>query len=362
MFKNPLKYQQGGTAPTQEQQKLLAAFIEWLPKRVKEFQGMQPEAIAKALDGMSKTPEGQKQVQQLMEQFQQEMQQSEQQAFRNGGKIHDFICKHAKGGAIDCGCGGIKVQKGGDGLAKIRKAINNSIISHGLIGWYNKMKNSPYRVTTSPDLSGENKYIEQTTETFNGGPSNNGVRRKITSNGSAKDTTIFTGIGNFVSPFGNNSGTKLSPEQWNALNDLLDNERNNAIFNYIKKQQEGGSMKNFKELPDRIYNENGEFLGYSDDSKITQFIGNRKDDRTFTFVEPTPIARINNTVNQSRMLWNPEQLQEPYGPISTMTIMQDPEHPGYMMSLGNVARPSVREKRIIEVRKFGGRFKNPLHK
>ena len=29
MFNNPLrKYQQGGTAPTQEQQKLLAAFIE----------------------------------------------------------------------------------------------------------------------------------------------------------------------------------------------------------------------------------------------------------------------------------------------------------------------------------------------
>lgn len=116
MFNNPLrKYQQGGTAPTQEQQKLLAAFIEWLPKRVKEFQGMQPEAIAKALDGMSKTPEGQKQVQQLMEQFQQEMQQNEQQAFRNGGKIHDFICKHAKGGMVDCGCGGIKVAMAQEG-------------------------------------------------------------------------------------------------------------------------------------------------------------------------------------------------------------------------------------------------------
>lgn len=105
MFKNPLKkYQQGGTATTQDQQKLLAAFIEWLPKRVKEFQGMQPDAVAQALDGMSKTPEGQKQVQQLMQQFQQEM-QGGQQSFKSGGKIHDFICKHAKGGAIDCGCG-----------------------------------------------------------------------------------------------------------------------------------------------------------------------------------------------------------------------------------------------------------------
>lgn len=112
MFKNPLKkYQQGGSTPTEEQQKLLAAFIEWLPKRVKEFQGMQPEAIAQALDGMSKTPEGQKQVQQLMEQFQQEV-ESGTQAFKQGGKIRDFICKHAKGGVTDCGCSR-KMENGG---------------------------------------------------------------------------------------------------------------------------------------------------------------------------------------------------------------------------------------------------------
>ena len=40
MFKNPLKYQQGGQL-NQEQQQMLAAFIDWLPKRVKEFEGMQ---------------------------------------------------------------------------------------------------------------------------------------------------------------------------------------------------------------------------------------------------------------------------------------------------------------------------------
>ena len=121
MFKNPLKkYQQGGAAPTQEEQQVLAAFIEWLPKRVKEFEGMQPEAIAQALDGMTKTPEGQKQVQQLMEQFQQEMQSA--QAFRQGGKIHDFICKHSKGGHVaGCGCkeNGGSVEKAQEGLPKI---------------------------------------------------------------------------------------------------------------------------------------------------------------------------------------------------------------------------------------------------
>lgn len=102
MFKNPLKYQKGGQLNEQQQQ-ILAAFIDWLPKRVKEFQGMQPDAIVQALDGMSKTPEGQKQVQQLMEQFQQESQSVP--SAKRGGKIQDFICKHGKGGAVaGCGC------------------------------------------------------------------------------------------------------------------------------------------------------------------------------------------------------------------------------------------------------------------
>ena len=64
---------------------------------------MQPNEIAQALDGMSKTSEGKKQLQQLMMQFQQEV-QGGSQAFRQGGKIHDFICKHGKGGKAGCGC------------------------------------------------------------------------------------------------------------------------------------------------------------------------------------------------------------------------------------------------------------------
>ena len=71
---------------------------------------MQPNEIAQVLDGMSKTSDGKKQLQQLMMQFQQEL-QGGSQAFRQGGKIHDFICKHAKGGrTANCGCN--KAQEG----------------------------------------------------------------------------------------------------------------------------------------------------------------------------------------------------------------------------------------------------------
>jgi len=105
MFNNPLKkYQQGGQV-SQEQQQMLAAFVEWLPKRVKEFQGMKPEQIVEALNGMTKSPEGQKQVQAYMQQFQQELQGQQAGMFKEGGKLQDFICKHAKGGHVaGCGC------------------------------------------------------------------------------------------------------------------------------------------------------------------------------------------------------------------------------------------------------------------
>lgn len=112
MFNNPLKkYQQGGQV-SKEQQEMLAAFVEWLPKRVKDFQGMQPEQIVEALNGMTKTPEGQKQVEELMKQFQQDMQNPQPGMFKEGGKLHDFICKHAKGGNL-AGCGCEKHDDGG---------------------------------------------------------------------------------------------------------------------------------------------------------------------------------------------------------------------------------------------------------
>ena len=134
MFENPLKkFQQGGQV-SQEQQEMLAAFVEWLPTAVEEFKNMQPEQIVEALNGMSKTPEGQKQVQSLMERFKQEI-SNPKMRFKEGGKIHQFICKHAKGGHVaDCGCkqegGSLEDQYGtisNDSRNGIRRAIDNVI-------------------------------------------------------------------------------------------------------------------------------------------------------------------------------------------------------------------------------------------
>lgn len=147
MFNNPLKkYQQGGQV-SQEQQQMLAAFVEWLPKRVKEFQGMQPEQIVEALNGMSKSPEGQKQIQAYMQQFQQELQEQQAGMFKDGGKLQDFICKHAKGGKAGCGCkeDGGKVEKAEMGLGGLndhspRPASINVPTIPGLIAEFRQHK------------------------------------------------------------------------------------------------------------------------------------------------------------------------------------------------------------------------------
>lgn len=113
MFNNPLrKYQQGGQTPSKEQEQMMAAFIQWLPTKIPEFQKMEPEQIVQQLNQLSQTEEGKNYIQDLMAQFYEEY---KSQSFRNGGKIHDFICKHAKGGRVDCGCGGTKIKFGAEG-------------------------------------------------------------------------------------------------------------------------------------------------------------------------------------------------------------------------------------------------------
>ena len=115
MFKNPLKYQQGGsTANTQQQEQLIQLFQaaaknaqvdpEALVQKAQEISKDETSA-AQFMEGLQRCaqgdPAGIKFIQDLFK----------SQAFRNGGKIHDFICKHAKGGVTGCGCS--KMQDGG---------------------------------------------------------------------------------------------------------------------------------------------------------------------------------------------------------------------------------------------------------
>lgn len=200
MFKNPInKYQAGGSAPSKEQQEMLAAFVQWLPKRVKEFANMQPEQIVEALNEMSKTPEGQKQVQAYMEQFQKEM-QGGAGMFKEGGKLNAFVCKHAKGGhMVDCGCkedgGKVEMNRGG-------KTIQD--------GNYEVTVNAPGDTTRTF----YNKYNRQVMQTYPDGT----IRYSTLSNNENDDFQVNSWVGkpSFLRRlwFGNKQATPEKINSW----------------------------------------------------------------------------------------------------------------------------------------------------
>ena len=97
--------------------------------------------------------------------------------------------------------------------------------------------------------------------------------------------------------------------------------------NGTKLKQNGGLLNNrFYNLPDRVYNEKGVFSGYINGPEDVAYIQSRKEPRDWTVQSPTPQARLNNTTNQSRMLWNPEKLPEPY--YTAYVITENPEGKG----------------------------------
>lgn len=102
--------------------------------------------------------------------------------------------------------------------------------------------------------------------------------------------------------------------------------------NGTKLKQNGGLLNNrFYNLPDRVYNEKGVFSGYINGPEDVAYIQSRKEPRDWTVQSPTPQARLNNTTNQSRMLWNPEKLPEPY--YTAYVITENPEGKGNVVHI-----------------------------
>jgi hypothetical protein len=119
MFKNPLKYQQGGSVATAQQQEQLVQLFQAAAQNAQ----VSPEALVQKAQELSKDEQS---ATQFMEGLQRCAQGDpagiqfikslfQKQTFKQGGKIHDFICKHAKGGYVaGCECGG-SVKKAEDG-------------------------------------------------------------------------------------------------------------------------------------------------------------------------------------------------------------------------------------------------------
>lgn len=115
MFKNPLKFQNGGPI-SDAQKEEMNEFITWLGDSVEGFKGKSKEEIAKAVVDMSKSDEGKASVDELYKKYKTAKKSAKKSRFADGGKFEQFICKHVHGGNVDCGCGGMKVVRGEEGL------------------------------------------------------------------------------------------------------------------------------------------------------------------------------------------------------------------------------------------------------
>ena len=115
MFTNPLnrKYQTGGSVDDE-------GFYNWLKTNVKEFKDYSIDQIKEGVRKMEQTEEGRKASASLKKSYEEykKSKPSAKSKFADGGKFQDFICKHARGGAMDCGCGGT-VIRGEDGIPEV---------------------------------------------------------------------------------------------------------------------------------------------------------------------------------------------------------------------------------------------------
>lgn len=245
MFKNPLKYQSGGSTPTQQQQEQLVQLFqaaaqnaqvdpEALVKKAQEL-GQDENAAAQFMEGLQRCAQGDPAgIQFIKSLF--------TPSHKHGGKIQDFICKHGKGGAV-AGCGCEKpIEKHQQENGKGRGIIG------ALSGLYNRfigqrMPDIPgvnnRRVRTWTDANGIQHIVEDanvngnstvTTIDINGADTL-GTQKITTGDGRYRMVNLQPGTPQWRSVMSRNipqqeNGGKVEKAQWGGI--TTGNERTNA--------------------------------------------------------------------------------------------------------------------------------------
>ncbi len=248
MFKNPLKYQSGGSTPTQQQQDQLVRLFqaaaqnaqvdpEALVKKAQEL-GQDENAAAQFMEGLQRCAQGDPAgIQFIKSLF--------TSSNKRGGKIQDFICKHGKGGAVaGCGCGGT-VEKAERGYK-----VQNGSYSAQVNGQGDTTRIKVYPTTT------------QIMQTYP-----NGAVRYTTADNRSDFTTsrwdMRNGQPNLLQRiiYGNRRATPFDKENWKAIIGNHPEDPRNVL-----KQEEGGKVEMGKDGISRLeaLNNAKAIYGYND--------------------------------------------------------------------------------------------------
>lgn len=232
----PLKYQQGGSTSTQQEQlvQLFQAAAEnaqvdpqELVQKASEI-GQDQEAAAQFMEGLQLCaqgdPEGIKFIKSLFQ----------RPAFRKGGKIWDFVCKHAKGGYVaGCNCGG-KVKKGQDGTQF--EAPTN---------YYNE---KGWQISEKDALRRNNRtfYTEEPTAAGNIAWTNNQMSRQLMWPGVIQDVEYNQPIGHYIDEYGNMhnfavEGNDLArynnrKAQWKETGGKIEKAQSGSLLDYYSNK------------------------------------------------------------------------------------------------------------------------------
>lgn len=212
MFKNPLKYQQGGKT-----QNALGQLVKWLVQNT----GLDENQVSQRLNQiLSDDTAKQELVNNL-----QNMQKGDQKAAQNiigmfvpqsakfGGKIRDFICKHAKGGALKgCGCkqGGGEIENEKPGYS-----VREQRYPNGQLAGRDEYANGMVRSSLNPGTDGEWRWMGEEGSPFAIEPQSQRGRGPII------DTKY------------------VNQNYWNWLNNQMDMARKYGTLDY---KENGGRM------------------------------------------------------------------------------------------------------------------------
>ena len=255
MFTNPLnrKYQTGGPISDEDKNRI-AKFITWLKRNKKQFKDKSANEIAQTILNMAKTEKGSKSLKEWREEYETskdsiEDTSSKSMFAKKGGKMHQFICKHGRGG-VNCGCsGGKNVLRGQEGF---QTPDNNPYA-----GW----TVNPRQWVTNPDGSTEAIQIIVSPD------GKTGVQRRIIDRSRVKNRgtaavrdTLYGGGAHDNGKVYIDASQNLLPQEKEAVNAILDGK--------VQSKQQGG-----KNLWDTV---NGWFDNSDTEKRNADFTTNAK--------------------------------------------------------------------------------------
>ena len=231
MFTNPFnrKYESGGSVQSkanslvEKASKNSGVSVKELTNKMNEFSSDEAKGgafaeLIKSAASDEDTKERREAVASLKAMF------KKSTKFADRGKFQDFVCKHGRGGSVDCGCDGIKVVRAAEGIDDIPTPKDSTVTDNGYVIYKPSVKE------VAPN--GESVII-----TYGHDPNGQWARRMEWANGGTSILGGYNNNGKWVS-----EGDVIYPTSEFAQAFLNPKVRMSKYSDRPQTKQEGGEL------------------------------------------------------------------------------------------------------------------------